>query len=312
MLGRRTVAALGAAIVLVGVAGAVALSSPRQGVAAPRSPDPAAFEATPQRPGPTASASMPASPAASDGPAGRLEPDQCTSMGLAPERCLAVVEAAMDETSIAWSNIDSVALAPAPSLDPSLAGGSRTIAAVTFALPDGSTRQVVVGCPGITGEFSLVCTDHPRILLSIPVVGYHDLPCRGGPGGSPGSLCATPVPSIDPAAAPDAVTLRIPAKDIPISSTGHLEIDLGRATLPNGVLSDARFSLADPYSSAFRVEPEGIRLEVRSLDPSRPPFENAYAHGWYPGTEDVEAYLVLDVTSFTPGARIEVRDLIVR
>ena len=86
---------------------------------------------------------------------------------------------------------------------------------------------------------------------------------------------------------------------------------MGRATLPNGILSDARFTLADVHTRTFQVE-DGIRLEVRSLDPSRPPFDNIYTHGWYPGTEDVEVYLVMDVTSFTPGAMLQVRDLVVR
>ena len=105
--------------------------------------------------------------------------------------------------------------------------------------------------------------------------------------------------------------LEIASRDIPIRSAGHLEIDMGRATLPNGIFSDASFALADPHTQAFRVA-DGVRLEVRSLDPSRPPLDNVYQHGWYPGTEAVDVFLVMDVTSFTPGAMLEIRDLVVR
>jgi hypothetical protein len=119
------------------------------------------------------------------------------------------------------------------------------------------------------------------------------------------------MPEIKPAAQKRAVPLRLEAQDIPITSTGHLELDMGRAAIPNGVLSEATFTLADIHTRAFLVE-DGIRLVIRSLDPSRPPIGNVYAHGWYPGTEDVEVYLVMDVTSVTAGAMLQVRDLVVR
>ncbi len=185
---------------------------------------------------------------------------------------------------------------------------------MTFSLSDGGTRDQEVRCLGVGSQDSLACTDHPQIQLSAPYApngGYHDVPCGDTPGGEPGSACATPLPSIDPAAAAAAVPLEIASHDYPITATGHLEIDVGRAILPNGILSDARFSLADPSTRAFAVA-SGVHLQVRSLDPSRPPFFNVYEHGWYPGTEAVEVFLVLDVTSVTPGAMLEVRDLVVR
>jgi hypothetical protein len=83
------------------------------------------------------------------------------------------------------------------------------------------------------------------------------------------------------------------------------------AALPNGILTNATFSLADKYTRSFDLA-DGISLVGPSKDPTRPPFDNGYAHGWYPGTEAVEVYLVLGVTSFTPGAMLQVRDLVVR
>lgn len=141
--------------------------------------------------------------------------------------------------------------------------------------------------------------------------GYHDVPCGAVPGGEAGSACATPMSGIDPDAARAGVPLEAASHDYAIAGLGPQEILVGSATLPNGILSDARFSLADPFTRAFAVR-DGIALVVRPLDPARPLFVNIYAHGWYTGTEEVEVYLVFDVTAFTPGATLEVRDLVVR
>ncbi len=241
----------------------------------------------------------------------KIDPAECEVLSFAADRCLAVVEQARDGASLDWADIVTVHLArPAPDL--SL--GSVPVADVTFELTDGSTIARQARCLMVGNQYSLVCNDNPEIPVYAPYApsaGYHDVPCGSTPAGEPGSSCATPLPTIRPSAAAKAVPLEIAARDLPITSTGQLEIDVGSAVLPNGVLSDARFSLADPFTRAFAVA-DGIRLEVRSKDPTRPPFDNAYQHGWYPGTEAVEVYLVLDVTSFTPGAQLQIRDLVVR
>jgi hypothetical protein len=243
----------------------------------------------------------------------QLPLSECEAMSFATDRCLAVVERAREQAGLAWDDIAKVSIS-APPPGGAFLGGGHSVALVTFVLLDGSAREQDVGCAGIGGQYSLVCTDRPEILVTGPYGrggGYTDIPCGATPGGEPGSACATPMPTIDPDAAAKAVPLEIAAHDYPIAATGHVEIEVGRATLPNGILSDARFDLADRFTRAFTVE-GGIRLEIRSLDPSRPPFENVYEHGWYPGTEEVEVYLVLDVVSFTPGAALQVRDLVVR
>jgi hypothetical protein len=246
----------------------------------------------------------------------QLTISECAAMRFATDRCLAVVEAAREALAdwwvgvdFGWTSIERVTLGPASEIT----FGGPNVATVVFVMADGTTYTHDVRCGGIS-IYSLVCTDRPEILVTSPFGrggGYTDTPCGAVPGGEPGSACATPMPTIDPGAAAKAVPLEIASRDYPITATGHLEIVVGRATLPNGILSDARFDLADPFTRAFTVE-GGIRLEVRSLDPSRPPFENVHEHGWYPGTEDVEVVLVLDVVSFTPGATLQVRDLVVR
>ncbi len=246
----------------------------------------------------------------------QLDPAQCAALSFAPDRCLAIVEQARAQAGpwLDWSAIRAVDLAtPVPDGVIRL-GGGHIIADVTFKLVDGSAVAEHVDCVGLGQQYSLVCSDHPEIPLSMPygpAGGYHDVPCGPVPGGEPGSACATTLPTIAPHAAAMAVPLEIAARDFPITTTGPMEIDVGSAVLPNGILSDARFSLADPSTRAFTVA-DGVRLEVRSKDPTRPPFDNAYEHGWYPGAEDVKVHLVLNVTSFTPGAQLQVRDLVVR
>ena len=254
--------------------------------------------------------SLPPSPSPSPTSAlpAQVDPAECAAMKFAEDRCLAVVEFAMERAGLAWAHVESVHLASLPNTG-YLGGGP--VAGVTFALRDGTQREEDVVCGGIGGQYSLVCTDRPEIRLSSPINTYQDVPCGAVPGGEPGSACATPLPAIDPEAATATLPLEIATHDYPVLGLGPQEILVGRATLPNGILSDARFSLADPFTRAFTVR-DGIALVVRPLNPTRPPFDNIYAHGWYSGTEEVEAYLVFDVIAFTPGATLEVRDLIVR
>jgi hypothetical protein len=268
-------------------------------------------------PSPTVAPSPTIAPSPTDAAAGpslppQLDPAECEAMSFAADRCLAVVEQARTDASLGWADIVVVHLERPHPDTTSL--GSHPVAEVTFELVDGSTVPAEVRCLNVGRPDDAVCTDHPEIPVYAPYepgTGYHDVPCAGDtPAGDP-TGCATPLPAIRPSAAAEAVPLEIAASDIPITSTGRLEIDVGSAVLPNGVLSDARFSLADPSTREFGVA-DGIRLEVRSQDPTRPPFTNAYTHGWYPGTESVEVFLVLDVTSFTPGAQLQIRDLVVR
>ncbi len=251
-----------------------------------------------------------AEPNGSATPSSSLQPQisraDCAALGFSDRRCEAVVDQAMRDAGLDWASVAAVLIArPAP--DAIL--GSVAVAAVTFTLTDGTTSPgVVVRCGLGASQHSPVCTDHPTLLLETPMGGYHDVPCGPGPGGEPGSSCATPLPTINPKA--ESAPLRIASRDFPLA-VGHQEILVGQATLPNGILSHATFSLADPTTQAFTVA-EGIQMVIRSTDPNRPPFDNAYQHGWHPGSEVVNVYLVLDVTSLTPGATLQVRNLVVR
>ena len=53
-------------------------------------------------------------------------------------------------------------------------------------------------------------------------------------------------------------------------------------------------------------------IQIRSLEPGGKPFENYYTHGWRPGVERVEAFLVFNVLWAAPGAKLSIADVVVR
>jgi hypothetical protein len=148
----------------------------------------------------------------------------------------------------------------------------------------------------------------PAWTIETPIPGgYRDVPCPGEPPDG----CATPVPSQAPDAIADAQPLQIEERVIPVPSVGRHEVRLGTATLPNGILTTAQAELADAWPDGVRLSSEGIRLEVRSLVADRPGFWNIYDHGWYPGTEAVEVFLVFEARHIEPGATLEIRNVVV-
>jgi hypothetical protein len=154
----------------------------------------------------------------------------------------------------------------------------------------------------------------PRALYG--AVGDWDIACSGSDEGGNPTGCSTPLPSLEPDAVARAVPLEIASRDIPVTAVGPAEVLLGQATLANGVLHEATFRLAG-IEPGNQVLPAGftiadqIYLDVRPTDPSRPAFGNGYRRGWHPGTEIVNVYLTYDITSFSQGAVIPLRDVLV-
>lgn len=176
----------------------------------------------------------------------------------------------------------------------------------------------LVGPALLGGQGSRTSSLVPRMIYDSPTMaGYWDMACTTTmPNGDPGG-CSTPLPSLDPAAVAAAVPLRVAALDVPVTKTGPLEIDLGEATLADGVLHEATFHL-EGIEPGVQVLPSGldvsgtIRLVVGPTDASLPAMVNGYAHGWRPGVEVVRAYLLLDVSRFDAGTVLKIRDVLVR
>lgn len=223
------------------------------------------------------------------------------------ERCQAVLTAAAEGLGVADDEVTAIEIAPDPTprTDGILEtrGGARGI--VVLARVGGAVRDVPM-CMGVPS--GPPCMDMPAWeITSVIGSGYSDVPCAGEPPDG----CASPVPSRAPDAIAAARPLRIEQRVIASPSVGRQEVRLGNALLPNGVLTVAKAMLVDPWPDGVRLSSDGIRLEIRSLVAGRPGFWNIHEHGWYPGTEAVEVFLVFEVRHVDPGATIEIRDVVV-
>ncbi|MBX3030404.1 MAG: hypothetical protein KF809_09610 [Chloroflexi bacterium] len=240
-------------------------------------------------------------------------PDGCGAYALSPARCAYITRWAAEQVGLDQADDVTFELLGDPGCpdDPDcvVARISQFIVRVQVTNVDGATGEASVFC-GFSGWSSYLCTEQPVIEPHSPTMlgGYGDSRvCRR----SSRRPCATPVPTIRPRAAAAAVPLRIDTLSIPIDRVGRYEVVVGEATLPNGILSKATFSVADRVPSELLVTREGVWLSLESLDGGNS-FDNIYEHGWRPGTERVQVMLTFEVESFTPGATLEVKDLTVR
>jgi hypothetical protein len=223
------------------------------------------------------------------------------------ERCQAMLTAAAESLGVAEEDVASIEIAPEPTPRSDgileIRSGSRPIEVLAHV---GGVVRTVPMCFGIPSGPQ--CMDRPAWEISSSVgAGYEDVPCPGEPPDG----CATPLPAVDPTARAGAQQLRIDDRVIPVSAVGRQEVRLGTAVLPNGILTVAHGQLGDPWPDLVRFSSAGISLEVRSLVHGRPPFSNSYEHGWWPGTEEVEVFLVFEARHVEPGATIEIRNLVV-
>ena len=220
-------------------------------------------------------------------------------------RCQAMTDTAASNLGLTREDVISLDIVPKPTPPQGVltttSGGSRIDVIVTLA--DGSTRATLMGCAGISIGWNPACQDDPHVNVgSIVTGGYRDVP-EG----------STPLPTIEPEAVGDTVALDIDRLDIPIDHVGRYEVPIGRARLPNGILTTASFDLVEQWPAHVTIIGErGVFLMIRSLEPDGQPFRNYYEHGWRPGTERVEAVLVFDVFRFDPGATLSIKDVEVR
>jgi hypothetical protein len=229
-------------------------------------------------------------------PTGGVYPGACKELGFAARRCAAIVARAEAEGHVVTQDVTSIEMLP-PVREGGVSLGGKMIAQVRFHLAGAVDQTEDVWCPGVGSQDSLACAEDP--LLGISVGVDHDVPCSGDV--EPPNGCATLPPTARPAI--------VAAADIPIDHVGPYEVLAGDAGLPDGVLSQRSATLADPRPQAFWIT-GGIRLEVRSLVPGRPPVGSIYRDP-YDGVEPVRVFVIFEVTETTPGGTLQVRDLIV-
>lgn len=228
-------------------------------------------------------------------------------------RCLAMADAATAFTDKTRDDVAAVMIVPEPTPEVrdgvtilQTRGGAAPIT-VRLVMRDGTTLESQM-CGGIPS--GPACHEQPQEWETHRSFGgYRDVPCAGEPPDG----CATPLPSIDPTVQASAARIVGSGRTIAIDHVGRYEVPLGTGSLPNGILTEATYRLADPWPVDVTFSAEGApRLEIRSLEPNGRPFQNAYEHGWREGLERIEAVLVFAVRRFDPGASLEVVEVEVR
>lgn len=240
------------------------------------------------------------------GPVAPVGPAPCHAVYSA-DRCDAILTAAAEQAGIAEDEILALEIRPDPPPPP---GGALDRAGPVVRLTirtAAGPADLEIFCGGIAGATDPPCMESPRLVIGGIGDGYHDVPCPGEPPHG----CATPLPDLAPEALAAARPLRLDRFVIPVARVGPHEVVVGRASLANGVLRALDAALVEPWPAGLDLSREGLRLEVRSLDPDRPPFRTYYEHGWWPGTEEVELVLAFEVRDREPGATIVLRDVVV-
>jgi hypothetical protein len=244
---------------------------------------------------------------------GSMYPEACATFDLSQRRCDYIVNWARQEAGLAVTDPAAIELLgdPAcPLAQPgcSVARTTQFVVRVRVSPTGGEPSDHPVFC-GILSDTSLLCTEQPRIRIITPTGnGYWDVPCSGE---APENACAAPLPSIDPAAAALAIPLTISRLVIAIDHVGDYSVDLGDVTLPNGVLTEALVALADDQPAEFLLNPGFVNLVLRSQETGEI-IDNAYTHGWHPGTERAAVVLEFSVESFDAGTELVVAEATVR
>ncbi len=213
------------------------------------------------------------------------------------DRCDALTAFAADQLGVPFPTVRAIGILPNPS-PRQIDFAHRTFLSVR--LDDGTTRPLIVSCPGIASATDPQCMPNPAVPLSgSSNGGYTD-----SPDGS------TPLPSLEPAAVANARPHRIAELDIPITSLGRKTMTIGTALLANGVLRDRHAALKDPWPTDVHFA-DWISVEV-TLAGTDVPLTNLYEAGWKPGVEEVVVTLTYDVVWFKPGATLSLVDILVR
>jgi hypothetical protein len=233
------------------------------------------------------------------GPGPGRYPEACDDWDFPERQCKAIAAAAADRANADPEEIAEIWLVPFERPQEANLGGMQ-VARVVVKLVSGREVTHEVWC-GIS--FSPVCDPDARLMQSSGV--DRDVPCSGeAPAG-----CATLPPTPPPDAVERAEPLEVEAIDIPIDKEGRYRVEVGRATLPNGYLSERSMTIVDPQPTDFWAD--FVQLEVRPDDPGRPPVGSIYREP-LDGSEPVTVYVVFDVTMFHEPSTLQLRDIVVR
>jgi hypothetical protein len=217
-------------------------------------------------------------------------------------RCAAIVERAKERAGLAGVTIEALDILP-PERDTVSLGGTM-VAIVRFHLADGTSRSHEFWCSAVGTPNDRACSDDPRLEIFGGV--DLDVPCSGP---APDFTCATPPPLPRPASVAAARALELPRLDVPLDHVGAYKVEIGEAGLPDGYLTTRSARLGDNQPTDFWLRGPVI-LHVEPTDPSRPPVGSRYREP-FDGVESVRVFLVFEIMEFSPGALLQVRDIVV-
>jgi hypothetical protein len=236
----------------------------------------------------------------------RDTPRACSEL-YGEDQCLAMVDVAAAEVAQNRGDVAAIAIVPDPPPEGVTLGGAWPVL-VRIAMKDGSVHETRM-CGGVS--IDPACSAEPHLMPRSVIGAYTDIPCGAEPADGPED-CATPFPRPGADVVAQATPVRIDDSTIPIDHIGQYEVLLGRGSLPNGLLTEASFEFVDTWPADVALRDGTAFLVVRSLEADGKPFDNYYSHGARPGVERIEAVLTFGVLWFAPGARLEIRNVVVR
>jgi hypothetical protein len=239
------------------------------------------------------------------GPSGGPYPGACPDLGFATRQCASMVDRAESQSGVKTTDASAIDILP-PTDDGGVRLGGYMISRVRFHLATGTERTEEIWCIGVGDGGDDACNHDPTIGIAAGDVG-HDVPCTGD--GDPPSGCATLPPTPRPEIQALARPLRVPVLDIPLDHIGPYQVEVGDAGLPAGAFTTSSASVVNERPEGFWIR--GGRLVIEPVDPKRPPVGSIYREP-FDGVETVRVRLVFDVTEVSPGAVLQVRDIVVR
>ena len=231
------------------------------------------------------------------GPGEGTYPEACAAWDFPDRQCRSIVFAAQQEAGVDAAQITRIRLLP---FEPDVSLGGGRLALVAFDLHDGTRVEREVRCVGVS-------PGPPCNITEINVAGGldRDVPCTGEPPDG----CATLPPSPAPEVIAAGVPLEVAAIDIPIDRLGTYRVEVGKAILPDGHLSERSADLVDTLPDTYWLG--HIALTVESDAPGREPAGSVYREP-FDGPEPVTVYLDFEVTELFEPSVVQVRDIVVR
>jgi len=217
-----------------------------------------------------------------------------------------MVTRAQGQAGVTAADVVSIDILP-PTHDGVVRLGGGMISRVRLHLSNGTNRIEEIWCIGVGGGIGHgaddACDYDPTIGIGAGDVD-RDVPCSGEPPAGCATLPPTPRPEIRAKATPR----RVPVLDIPLDHLGRYEIELGVAGLPDGAFTRSSASVVETRPESFWIR--DAQLVIEPVDPTRPEVGSTYRDP-FDGVEPVRVTLVCDVTEVSPGAVLQVRDIVV-